>query len=287
MHNIKTMSLLSALSLASTPLLASGLQPLDEDAMREIAGQAGVTIELDVRAEIERIAYSHNDGAVGSGALLVDGIRLNGGSDGAGGYKALQFQMDVDIAASGDAVISLRNREDANAPFTVAVQVDKVGLSSSMFSENIETTLISNIDISALVGNTTITAQNSNPFDGGNGQGSLVIESSFAVDNMELDVDVLAMRIEGIRVAKSGNLETLKDGGAITGAMMSEATITLGPGYRLSDTAGSQPTALRASFGDSNLDVWVGDIQIGGGSVGSLAIQGLNLNGSEMSVYGR
>ncbi len=252
--------------------------------MRNVSGQAGVTLELDVRADIERVAYSQNaDGVQGAGALLVDGIALGGARDGNGDLGSLEFQIDIE--ANGDAVIGLTNR-GSDEPFNMGVDIDAIGLSDSMTGD-IQTTLISNLQLDALVGDTTITATNSNPFEGGGDTGSIVLETAFAVDNLEADVDILAMRIEDVRVAAGGNLATLRDGGAITESMLATNTITIGAGNRLSDTAGAEPQALRVSVGDSDLDVWMGDIQIGGGSVGSVAIQGLSMAGTEMAVYGR
>lgn len=286
MKMLKKVALVSAIASMPFAVQADGLQPLDDNSMRNVSGQAGVTLELDVRTDIDRVAYSQNAGGVaGAGALLVDNIRLSGGSDGAGGYENLEFQIDIDIEANGDAVIGLTNR-GTDAPFTLGLGIGEIGLGQTMDGA-IETTLISNLEMEALVGDTTITATNSNPFAGGGDTGSIVIESSFAVDNLEADVDLLAMRLSDVRVAASGNLATLQTGGEITSAMLATNTITMGAGSRLSDTAGTEPQALRVSIGESNLDVWMGNIEIGGASIGSVAIQGLSMAGTEMAVYGR
>jgi hypothetical protein len=286
MKMLKKVALVSAIAAVPFAAHAEGLQPLDDGSMRNVSGQAGVTLELDVRADIDRVAYSQNaDGTPGAGALLVDGIALGGARDGNGDLGSLEFQIDIDIEANGDAVIGLTNR-GSDEPFNMGVDIDAIGLSDSMTGD-IQTTLISNLQLDALVGDTTITATNSNPFEGGGDTGSIVLETAFAVDNLEADVDILAMRIDDVRVAASGNLATLRDGGAITESMLATNTITIGAGNRLSDAAGAEPQALRVSVGESNLDVWMGDIQIGGGSVGSVAIQGLSMAGTEMAVYGR
>lgn len=286
MKMLKKVALASAIAAVPFATQAEGLQPLDDTSMRNVSGQAGVTLELDVRADIDRVAYSQNaNGTPGAGALLVDNIALGGARDADGNLGNLEFQIDIDIEANGDAVIGLTNR-GSDEPFNMGVDIGAIGLSESM-SGDIQTTLISNLQLDALVGDTTITATNSNPFEGGGDTGSIVLETAFAVDNLEADVDILAMRIEDVRVAASGNLTTLQEGGDITESMLATNTITIGAGNRLSDTDGSQPQALRVSVGESNLDVWMGDIQIGGGSVGSVAIQGLSMAGTEMAVYGR
>ena len=132
-------------------------------------------------------------------------------------------------------------------PFNMGVDIDAIGLSDSMTGD-IQTTLISNLQLDALVGDTTITATNSNPFEGGGDTSSIVLETAFAVDNLEADVDILATRIEDVRVAAGGNLATLRDGGAITESMLATNTITIGAGNRLSDTAGAEPQAPRVRW---------------------------------------
>ncbi len=272
------------------PVMAQGLVPMDDTAMGNVTGQAGITVEVDANINIDRVAYSQNDGGVGLGALLIDNIRISGwqsGTDGAGNptYDNLELQIDVDIAANGDAVIKLANRGTSD-PFQVGIGIDSIGLGTNM-TDAPGTTLISNLEIQALVGETTITATNTNPFAGGGDTGSLIIQSSFAVDNLEADVDMIGVKLRDVRVAAGGNLDTLMNGGTITSAMMASNTITIGSGNRLSDAAGAQPNAMRLSIGDSNLDVWMGDVQVGGGSVGSVAVQGLTMAGSEIAVYGR
>ncbi len=262
------------------PVMAQGLVPMDDTAMGNVTGQAGITVEVDANINIDRVAYSQNDGGVGLGALLIDNIRISGwqsGTDGSGNpiYDNLELQIDVDIAANGDAVIKLANRGTSD-PFQVGIGIDSIGLGTNM-TDAPGTTLISNLEIQALVGETTITATNTNPFAGGGDTGSLIIQSSFAVDNLEADVDMIGVKLRDVRVAAGGNLDTLMNGG----------TITIGSGNRLSDAAGAPPNAMRLSIGDSNLDVWMGDVQVGGGSVGSVAVQGLTMAGSEIAVYGR
>lgn len=290
MPSVKKLACAVVTATTALPVMAQGLVPMDDTAMGNVTGQAGITVEVDANINIDRVAYSQNDGGVGMGALLVDNIRLSGwqsGTDGSGNpiYDNLELQIDVDIAANGDAVIKLGNRGTTD-PFQVGIGVDSIGLGTDMTSAP-TTTLISNLQIQALVGETTITATNTNPFVGGGNTGSLVIATSFAVDNLEADVDMISLKLRDVRIAASGNLDTLMTGGAITSAMMASNTVTIGSGSRLSDPTGTQPNAMRLSIGDSNLDVWMGDVQVGGGSVGSVAVQGLTMAGSEIAVYGR
>lgn len=295
MKTVKKLACATAIASATAalPAMGQGLVPLGDTDMSNVTGQAGVTIEMDANVNIDRVAYSQNDGGQGQGALLVDNIRLSGwqnGTDTNGNptYDNLELKVDIDIAANGDAIIKLANRASAD-PFKVGLGIDKIGLGTNM-SDPVTTTLISNLEVEALVGTTTITATNNNPFAGGGDTGSLVIESSFAVNNLEADVDMVAMKLRDVRVAASGNLDTLKSGGTITDSMLATNTVTIGSGSRLSEADPSNPTnplALRMSVGDSNLDVWMGDVQIGGKSVGSVAIQGLSMAGTEIAVYGR
>lgn len=289
---MKTASnLASALAIAiSSPVLAQGLIPLDDADMSVVTGQAGITIEMDANVAIDRVAYSQNDGGLGQGALLLDDIRISGwqnGTDGGGNptYDKLKLQVDVDIAANGDAIITLGNRGTSD-PFELGIGVGSIGLGTNMSDVN-TTTLISNLNIQALVGETTITATNSNPFDGGGDTGSLVIDSAFAIDDLDADLDIVALKLRDVRVAASGNLSTLMNGDPITAAMMSTNTVTLGSGNRLSDPTGLQANAMRMSVGASNLDIWVGNIELGGASIGSAAIQGLSMAGTEVAIYGR
>jgi hypothetical protein len=87
---IRTITSAALALLVSTPCLAD-LQALDNPALSEVAGQAGISIRLDLQARINQIRFSDTGGSVSLRNLKIDNGCVNPGDcpNGAGGSFAL------------------------------------------------------------------------------------------------------------------------------------------------------------------------------------------------------
>ncbi len=77
----------------SMPALAD-FTPLDDSAMASVTGQAGVSIELETKLSIDRLAWTDE------GTLSVNGLRLSGHND----SVLDNLKMTIDIAGEGEVL---------------------------------------------------------------------------------------------------------------------------------------------------------------------------------------
>jgi len=110
MKGLKKIALATA--VAAAPFAAQAeLKALNDSAMGNVTGQAGVTIELETKVSIGQFKYTDtNEGGtneVGGGSFAVNNIVLGGsGVAGGTGTQLLdQLKIDIDVANDGDAVI--------------------------------------------------------------------------------------------------------------------------------------------------------------------------------------
>tara|TARA_R100000322_G_scaffold126530_1_gene83090 strand:- start:1026 stop:2009 length:984 start_codon:yes stop_codon:yes gene_type:complete len=82
-------------AIAATSFSASAdLKPLNDGAMGDVTGQAGVTIDLSANVEVKEIAYQDK------GFLVIDGLKLGGHST-AGATTALDdIRLTIDVAGT-------------------------------------------------------------------------------------------------------------------------------------------------------------------------------------------
>lgn len=88
-----TGTLLAAASLLPVPAVAD-FQPLNDSAMSSVTGQAGVTIELETKLNIDSLTWTDE------GTLGVNGIRLSGHND----SVLDNLKLTVDIAGEGEVL---------------------------------------------------------------------------------------------------------------------------------------------------------------------------------------
>src|SRR5690554_7758237 len=79
-----------ALSLPTTAM--AEFQPLDDGTLSGVTGQAGVTIELETKINIDRLAWTDE------GTLSVNDMRLSGHND----TVFDNLKLTVDIAGTGE-----------------------------------------------------------------------------------------------------------------------------------------------------------------------------------------
>ncbi len=102
MKGLKKIALVTAISAASFGAQAE-LKALDDTAMSNMTGQAGVTIELDANVSIGEIQYK-DQGSLFISDVAVGGAGLNGHAyaDGSFAGTALDnLKIDIDIAGDG------------------------------------------------------------------------------------------------------------------------------------------------------------------------------------------
>lgn len=308
MKGLKKIALATA--VASAPFAShAGMKALDDAAMSDVTGQAGVTIELETKVNIGEFSYTDTDGygaEAEGGSFVVSDITI-GGAGVAGGlsgadaiaYKAFVEQggnpadftptstasllddlaIEIDVASNGDAIIhvaSLSTFDHDGDPSTAEqpVPIDwgvDVAEMKLRSSAGTETTLISGMSGYGYLAKLDIAVRNNDQLAAGQtaDTGALELTTAFKVAKMDFDVDFLGVGIRDLTV--SGSLPTDPSG------LSADAQKYLGAGYAYVDVdvysggakAANVSEALNIDVNNVYLDVAVGDILIGNDSTGT------------------
>ncbi|MFL1453643.1 DUF6160 family protein [Marinobacter sp. GN3S48] len=291
MKGLKKIALATA--VAAAPFAAhADLRAMDDSAMGNVTGQAGVTIELETKVSIGQFKYTDE------GSFAVNDIVLGGAgvtADGAAaGYTDLldQLKIDIDVADDGDAVIHVGTL-DGN-PIDWGMTVGSMELLAGGTGSD-STTLISNMSGYGNLAQLDLRVDTATDH--------LNIVAAFDVQDMDFDVDFLGIGVRDMVITGAGaNFDYDGDG-----SVMSED----GDGEFGLDPA-SQEAQVLAGFANVNLDVYkgaglgastatdvlridvnnvymdmsIGAVEIGGTSIGSFAIDNLAVTDTKLAVYG-
>lgn len=264
MKGLKKLALATA--VATAPFAAhADLKALDDSAMGNVTGQAGVTIELETEVSIGEFRYtdegylSVNDIYIGGGSVERD---VDGNVTGVAGSLD-DLQIDIDVEADGDAYIDVHSI--SGAPIDYAVGVGSASLHATDGTGN-TTLLASNIGIEGNLGLLNIRVDTATD--------DLIMNVGFNVTDMDMDVDFLGVNVRDMTVYGATMFEEI-DGGAnpadptsfagdAATALFASAQITVGKG-----AASTGVDALEISIPQFVADIGVGAVEIGGKSIGS------------------
>ena len=277
MKGLKKLALATA--VAAAPFAAhADLKALDDSAMGNVTGQAGVSIELETEVSIGEFRYTDE------GYLSVNDIYIGGGTverDGSGtvtGVSGLldDLLIDIDVEADGDAYIDVHSI--SGAPIDFAVGVGSASLNATDGSGD-TTLLASDIGIEGGLAQLNIRVDTATD--------DLIMNVGFNVTDMDMDVDFLGVNIRDMRVMGANFLET---GGAgvdptdptTLANAYAFATITVGKGT----SAATGGDALEIAIPDFRADIIVGAVESGGASIGSFQMDNLAVTNTNMKVYG-
>ncbi|MAK48928.1 hypothetical protein SAMN04487869_11150 [Marinobacter sp. DSM 26671] len=319
MKGLKKIALATA--VAAAPFAAQAeLTAMNDSAMGNVTGQAGVTIELETQVSIGQFKYTDTNGGaageIGGGSFTVNDIELGGAglitganpifdtnSDGTPDTAASQLlddlSIDIDLADDGDAVISVHTIS--------GLPIDWGFTASSMNLEGTDsTTLISGLSAWGMLAKLDIRVdtEDASTSLGGTGDGSLNIDTAFTVNNMEFDVPFLAVGVRGMSITGAGanfdyngdgvvdSADTDLDGSGTVGDTKAErinvgfAKVNLDV-YKGNGLGQSTATdVLRVDVNDVVMDVNVGGVLIGGTSIGTVALDNLHIQNTRLAVYG-
>ena len=226
MKGLKKIALVTA--IAAAPFAShAGMKALDDSAMGNVTGQAGVTIELETRVSIGEFTYTDTDGHAGSGddgtaggTFAVSGIELGGAfasdlfdpanpGESVSGYSNLldgaaatasdtlnDLKIDIDVAADGDAVIHVGSI--TGGPIDWGMQANTIELRGEATGSD-STTLLSGLKAWGSLAALDIRVDTKD-VGGYVNSGSLMLDAAFTVEEMEFDVDFLGIGIKGLSI---------------------------------------------------------------------------------------
>lgn len=291
MKGLKKIALATA--IAAAPFAANAdLKAMDDSAMGNVTGQAGVTIELETRVSIGQFKYTDE------GSFAVNDIVLGGAgvtADGAtAGYTDLldQLKIDIDVADDGDAIIHVSTL-DGN-PIDWGLTVGSMELLAGSTGTD-STTLISNLSGYGNLAQLDISVDTATDH--------LNIAAAFDVQDMDFDVEFLGIGVRDMTITGAGgNFDYDGDGSVMTADADGEFGLTAGSPeanvlagfanvnldvYKGAGLGASTATdVLRIDVNNVYMDMTIGAVEIGGTSIGSLAIDNLAVTNTKLAVYG-
>jgi hypothetical protein len=301
-----------ATAIAAAPLAANAdLKALDDSAMGNVTGQAGVTIELETRVSIGEFTYTDE------GTFAVSGIEL-GGSTASGLASAAnaptagnlldRLAIEIDVESDGDAVIHVASLDENNGqpvPIDWGVSVDSMSLRGTG-GEN--TTLVSDMKAWGLLGALDIRVD-TDDVAGYTNTGTLQLDVAFDVRQMDFEVDFLAVGITGMEIRGAA-----ADGDTIDFTVLNKADATDAAGvaqdarmrglaaagfaiarldvykgdslYAATGQANPKTEVLRVDIDDVLMDVNIAETRIGGTNIGTIGIDNLHISDTKLAVYG-
>ncbi|ROT99978.1 hypothetical protein EB809_08420 [Marinobacter sp. R17] len=280
--------LVLATAVAAAPFAAQAeLKAMNDGAMGNVTGQAGVSIELQTEVSVGEFRYTDE------GTFAVSGIQIGGASyDATSGVSqgsvtgALDdLLIDIDVEADGDAVIDVHSV--SGLPIDYGVAVNEVWLDADQLGARAEsdtsTLLASNISMTGDLGQLKMRVDTLTD--------DLQIGLAFNIRDMDMDIDFLGvgirdMKLMGATYFESGAGSTAFDPAASDptaefNRVFAQAQINIGKGANAAGT-----DALAISIPSFVADIEVGQTLIGGTNIGEIQLDNLQLTNTSMVVYG-
>jgi hypothetical protein len=287
MKGLKKIALATA--VAAAPFAANAdLKALDDSAMGNVTGQAGVTIELETKVSIGQFKYTDE------GSFAVNDIVLGGsGVAGGPGTDVLdQLKIDIDVLDDGDAKIHVGTL-DGN-PIDWGMTVGSMELLAGNSGTD-STTLISNLSGWGNLAQLDIAVDTATD--------ELNLKAAFDVQDMDFDVEFLGIGIRDLTISGAGANFDYDGDGSVMGAdadgefgldpASQEAQVLAGfanvdldvyKGAGLGASTASD--VLRIDVNNVYMDVAIGETIIGGKNIGTIAIDNLAVTNTKLAVYG-
>jgi hypothetical protein len=282
MKGLKKIALVAAISAA--PFAANAeLQALNDTAMGDVTGQAGVTIELETKVSSGQFKYT-DEGSFAVNDIVLGGAGVTAIGAGAGYNDLLdQLKIDIDVLDDGDAKIHVGTL-DGN-PIDWGMTVGSMQLLAGATGSD-STTLISNLSGFGNLAQLDIRVDTATDH--------LNLVAAFDVQNMNFDVEFLGVGIRGLKIVGAGtdmdysaygyDLSTMSAQEQAVFVTFANANLDVYKGSGLG--ASTATDVLRVDVNNIFMDVSVDAIEIGGTSIGSVALNNVAVTDTKLAVYG-
>src|SRR5690606_29279939 len=251
MKGLKKIALVTA--IAAAPFAAhADLKAMDDSAMGNITGQAGVTIELETQVSIGTFTYT-DEGSFNVNNIVIGGSGVAGGT----GTNLLDdLKIDIDVEADCDAFIHVGSI--SGGPIDWGMTAGSMELVAADGSES--TTLVSNLSGHGNLAQLDIRVDTATD--------ALQLDVAFNVVDMVFDVDRLDVGIRDTAIYAGQVFEAGRSGGIPALCAVGDVDVYIGNGLGSSTVT----DVLRNRINDIAMDVCIGAIAISGPSIGSVAL---------------
>ncbi|WP_111496023.1 MULTISPECIES: DUF6160 family protein [Marinobacter] len=281
MKGLKKLALATA--VAAAPFAAQAeLKALDDGAMGNVTGQAGVTIELETKVDVGAFTYTDE------GTFAVNGVHIGGGAittDANGNVNGVDgllddLKIDIDVEADGDAFIHVGSVSGDPIDFAIGIESASLNAAASDADQN-STLLASNIGITGLLAQLDLRVDTATD--------TLITDVAFNITDMDMDVDFLGVGIRDLTVTGANTFgATYADSpGTSTSPLagtFAVAQMTVGKATGVAGAASGE--ALEIGIPEFVADISIGETLIGGTNIGTIAMDNLAVTQTNMKVYG-
>lgn len=279
MHKFKKLALAAA--IASTPMMATSLELLDDDMLSGVTGQDGIIVNLDANLTVD-VAIEDT-----SGATTAAGASANGGFITLAGLGVNSNNITIEIDAGSQVVGSA---VPGGGVLVVGVSVDEVTISNINVG-------VAGSSLEVDEGQWANQEYNREADDG-------LVRAQDAVDNFTTIVEVGDITLNDLNLAielgpEASQFLTLSTGGTLDiaieefeltdpqgGGTLSVDNILV-KGVDLDATVGITADGLVATTGGSNMDIALMGVSPGKGMIGNLYLLNLDMAGTEVTISGR
>lgn len=267
----------SAFVLAIAGLPLSGyaeLKPLHDTDMGQITGQAGVTIELETQVTMDEFTYT-DEGTLGVSDIFIGGAdridmfeEFTSGRDAIFGTSSTDLidniKIELDVADDGDAIINVF--PIAARPVDFAI---RTGAWELRGNGGESTLLADNFSAEGLILQAQATVDTDTD--------TLNLTTRFAIDELELDVPFMALGIRDMRITGAGYDPD-------NPSLLPLFTLVDMDVYKDANAAGVDSLAIDINTFEA--DMSIGQVLVGGTSIGSVGLDDLSIRNTSMRVYG-
>lgn len=267
---------LLGVGLASVSLgLQAEIQALDEATMSNVTGQAGISIEINNAAiGVGEIRYQDE------GSIAIRGIEIGGANrntffgnqwipNGQESDKLDNMKLDIDVLSDGSLIANMKPAGNFGVvDFRLATD-DWYLMDSSL---NDGTKLIDSLSIEGIALGARLRVDN--------GNSHAKLEAEFGVDDLDVDIAFLNVRVENMQIAGTDYLEALADFGP------SGATSTSALGAEIALEIYASGPGLAVDINKFQMDIVMPEIYLGANpSIGSVYMNDVTV-AAQTVIYG-
>lgn len=314
MHKFKKLALAAA--IASTPMMATSLELLDDDMLSGVTGQDGITIKLDANLTVD-LAIEDTSGAKLAGTWSSnDNYDPDKADPNHADYdpdynEPARIFDDNPVMTSNGGFITMKQLGINSSGITIDIDSGSSGAGAGkgvlVVGVEVPTVTISNIDIgvagsSLAHGNTDVDANvvpsGARDIETGLSRAEAAIEHStrivkvndITLTGVNMGIELGPEASQFLALSTNGTLDIELDGFELTdpqgGGTLAVEKIGIF-GVDLDATVAITDNGLIATTGSSNMDIAMMGVSPGSGVIGNLYLLNLNMDGTSVEISGR
>ncbi len=270
-------SILTLCMFTASSVSYAGFNPIDDGELGAITGQSGISIESELYATIGSLEYI-DEGSLSINDIVIGGANKAtyfGRSMGLGsrsGNKLDGSLLKIDVRSDGDLVLNgTLNDKFGGGIVDFGISTGSIKLHSE--DGLTSATLIDSVNITGLLTGFRASIDSATLHT--------KIDVTVAIDDLDIDMSGLGIKIENAFIVDTTYFEKLNDfGGVVSDVPVEDLTANFIVDVYANDE-GLHVDAVKVEF-----DMGIGSVSIGNSSIGSFALNNVNLSQSSAVISG-